>query len=51
MESQRSAGAYEIDIDPYLLKKYDYIPILPGLIGHVRRIDGFNVGLAILYIL
>jgi hypothetical protein len=42
MQSQRSAGEYEADVDPYLLKKYDYIPILPGLIGHVRRIDGFK---------
>lgn len=28
--------------DPYLEKKYDYIPISPKLIDHVRRLDGFN---------
>ena len=31
------------DMDQYLSKKYDYIPIMPKLIEHVRRIDGFNV--------
>lgn len=28
--------------DQYLSKKYDYIPISPKLIEHVRRLDGFN---------
>ena len=27
----------------FLELKYDYIPILPKLIHHVRRIDGFDV--------
>ena len=32
--------------DPYLEKKYDYIPISPKLIEHVRRLDGFNVSVS-----
>ena len=32
--------------DQFKLKKYDYIPINPKLIEHVRRLDGFNVSYA-----
>ena len=29
--------------EQYKLKKYDYIPLNPKLIDHVRRLDGFKV--------
>ena len=37
------AGNYEDDVRNYLSKKYDYIPLSPKLIEHVRRLDSLNV--------
>lgn len=37
------AGNFEDDVREYMSKKYDYIPLSPKLIEHVRRLDGLNV--------
>ena len=34
----------QIDSQSYKQKLYEFIPISPALIDHVRRLDGFNVG-------
>ena len=38
-----SQSTYEDDIRSYMSKKYDYIPLSPKLIEHVRRLDSLNV--------
>lgn len=35
------------DADTYTMRLYDFIPVNPQLIEHVRRLDGFNVRLLI----
>ena len=37
------AGNFEDDVREYNAKKYDYIPLSPKLIDHVRRLDSLNV--------
>ena len=39
------AGNYEDDVREYMSKKYDYIPLSPKLIDHVRRLDSLNVSI------
>ena len=34
---------FEDDMKEYMTKKYDYIPLSPKLIEHVRRLDSLNV--------
>ena len=36
---------YEDDVKQYMSKKYDYIPLSPKLIAHVRRLDSLNVSI------
>ena len=45
---QESTDTVLSEQDQYRLKKYDYIPISPKLIEHVRRLDGFNVSTNVL---
>jgi predicted transcriptional regulator len=40
---QTIEGNYESDVRDYMSKKYDYIPLSPKLIEHVRRLDSLNV--------
>lgn len=38
------------DAEDYRRRLYDFIPINPGLIDHVRRLDGFNVSTLLLFV-
>lgn len=35
------------DTDSYTVRLYDYIPVNPALIDHVRKLDGFSVSILI----
>ena len=45
-ELQAPTGNFEDDVKEYNSKKYDYIPLSPKLIDHVRRLDSLNVSMA-----
>ena len=41
--STTTESKLQIDAETYKQKLYEFIPISPALIDHVRRLDGFNV--------
>lgn len=44
-ELEAPTSNYEDDVRQYMSKKYDYIPLSPKLIEHVRRLDSLNVSI------
>ena len=39
------ASKIKKDADSYAVRMFDFIPINPQMIEHVRKLDGFNVSL------